>query len=89
MHWQDSGWLAASPRDGQVVLVDDEDLMLVRKGDWQAKWPTLGFSINGRTLLAASPAMITLPSGGGIVDSEARATLATLLTALQQQSIIS
>ena len=89
MYWEDSGWLAASPRDGQVVLVDDEDVMLVRKGDWQAKLPTLGLSINGRTLLAATPAMITLPSGGGTVDSEARATLATLLTALQQQGIIS
>ena len=89
MHWQGSGWLAASPRDGQVVLVDDEDVMLVRKGDWQAKWPTLGLSINGRTLLAATPAMITLPSGGGTVDSEARAKLASLLTALQQKGIIS
>ena len=89
MYWQDSGWLRAIPRDGQVVLVDDEEAMLVRKGDWQAKWPTLGLSINGRTLLAVAPAMITLPSGGGAVDSEVRATLATLLTALQQQGIIS
>ena len=89
MYWQGSGWLAASPRDGQVVLVDDEEAMLVCKGDWQAKWPTLGLSINGRTLLAATPAIITLPSGGGTVDSEARATLATLLAALRQLGIIS
>jgi hypothetical protein len=89
MYWQDSGWLAASPRDGQIVLVADEEVMLVRKGDWQSKWPTLGLSINGRTLLAATPAMIALPSGGGTVDSEARATLAALLAALQQQGIIS
>jgi hypothetical protein len=89
MHWQDSGWLAASPRDGQAVLVDDEEAMLVRKGDWQANWSTLGLAINGRTLLAATPAIIILPSGGSTVDSEARETLATLLTALQQQGIIS
>jgi hypothetical protein len=71
------------------VLVDDEEVMLVRKGDWQAKWPTLGLSINGRSLLAATPAIIAIPSGGGTVDSEARATLAALLAALQQQGIIS
>jgi hypothetical protein len=89
MYWQDSGWLAASPRDGQIVLLDDEEVMLVRHGDWQARWPTAGLTINGRTLLAATPAMIVPPSGGGTVDSEARATLTSLLTALQQQGIIS
>lgn len=89
LHWQGSAWLAEAPRDGQIVLVADEGLMLVHSAGWQASWPVAGLAIGGRTVLAALPATLAPPSGGSVVDSEARATLVTLLSALQQQGILS
>jgi hypothetical protein len=39
-------------------------------------------------VLAAPPVSIAAPSGGGTVDGEARATIAALIVALQQQGIL-
>jgi hypothetical protein len=88
LHWQGAGWLAQTPRDGQIVMIADESAMLVHDGSWQAQWPVTGLRIAGRTVLAASPDAVALPSGGSVVDSQARATLAVLVAALQQQGIV-
>ena len=88
LHWQGAGWLARTPRDGQIVMITDESAMLVHGGNWQAQWPVTGLRVAGRTVLAASPGAVALPSGGSVVDSQARATLAVLVAALQQQGIV-
>lgn len=88
LHWQGSAWLPVAPRDGQVVLVADEAVMLVYLGSWQANWPVAGLAIAGRAVLAADPATILPPMGGATIDIEARAALAALVVALQQQGIL-
>jgi Protein of unknown function (DUF2793) len=88
MQWQGSGWLAEPPRDGQIALVIDEMVMLVHQGSWQASWPVSGLAIAGRQVLAVPPASVPAATGGSTVDAQARATLAALIQALQQQGLI-
>lgn len=89
LHWQGAAWLAETPRDGQIALLADEGLMLIHCGSWRDQWPIAGLVVSGRTVLAVPPVNLVAPTGGAIIDSEARAVLAALLAALQQQGIIS
>jgi hypothetical protein len=89
VQWQGAAWLPETPRDGQIALLADEGLMLIYRGSWRDHWPVAGLSIAGRSVLAALPASLAAPSGGTVIDIQARAVLAALLTALQQQGIIS
>lgn len=88
LQWQGAGWSAEMPRNGQVALVADEAVMLAYRNGWQANWPVAGLAIAGRAVLAISPAAIAPPSGGTTIDSQARAALAALILALQQQGIV-
>jgi hypothetical protein len=88
MHWQGGGWLPVPPQNGQMALVLDEGLMLVHRAGWQALWPVAGLMIAGRNVLAAAPANVGPPSGGGNIDVQARAAVAAVITALQQQGIL-
>jgi len=76
MHWQGSAWLAEGPRDGQMVLVADDAVLLVHAGGWQ---------LLRRVDASAAPA---LPSGGATVDSEVRTAFAGLVIVLQQQGLL-
>ena len=89
LHWQGNAWLPETPRDGQIALLSDEGLMLIHRGSWRANWPVAGLAIAGRSVLAVPPVSVAAPGGGTTIDNEARATLAALLAALQQQGIIS
>jgi hypothetical protein len=88
VQWQGTDWLAIVPPEGQIALVADEGVMLVQRSGWQAHWPVSGLAIAGRTVLAGAPAHIEAPVGGVTVDTEARATVAALVAALQEQGIL-
>jgi hypothetical protein len=89
VQWDGSGWAVQPPRAGLVVVVADEAAMLVADGSgWLSHWPCAGLGIGGRAVLAAAPASVAPPSGGTVVDAEARAVLASLLAALVAQGII-
>lgn len=88
MHWQGTSWLPVQPRDGQIVLVADENMMMVYRGGWQERWPVAGLSVGGRSVLAVPPAAVLPPDGGVIVDVEARTAIAELIFALQQQGLL-
>lgn len=88
LHWQADGWLADAPRNGLMAFVADEALMLVHADGWQARWPVAGLIIGGRSVLAAPPAAIAVPTGGSTIDIEARNAIAALLTALQAQALL-
>ncbi|WP_017669056.1 DUF2793 domain-containing protein [Sandarakinorhabdus sp. AAP62] len=89
LHWQGAAWLPETPRDGQIALLVDEGLMLIHRGNWRDLWPVAGLVVSGRAVLAVPPVSLAAPSGGAIIDSEARTVLTALLAALQQQGIIS
>jgi hypothetical protein len=88
VQWQGQGWLAESPREGQVALVRDEAVLMVYRGGWQVHLPVSGLSIMGRSVLGAPPASVAAPSGGTFVDSEVRAVLSNLLNVLREQGIL-
>jgi hypothetical protein len=88
MHWQGNGWLPESPVDGQIVLVQDEAIMLLYRAGWQPQLPVAGLIVNGQPMLQGVPAGIANPAGGTIIDTEARTTLAALITALQAHGLL-
>ena len=88
VHWQGAGWLAVPPRDGQIALVADEEVMLVFQGDWQSLWPAGGLAIAGRAVLSAAPVAVVAPSGGSTVDAQSRTAIAAVIAALRQQGIL-
>lgn len=89
MQWQGSGWLAVVARPGQLALVVDEGVMLIFRQSWQSLWPVAGLEVAGRSVLAATPTTISLPSGGATVDSQARTAIAAIVALLIQQGIAS
>lgn len=88
MHWQGSGWLPEAPVDGQIVQVRDEAIMMVHRAGWQAQWPVAGLVVGGRTVLQGPAASVAGPSGGTMIDAEARSTLALLIAALQAHGLL-
>jgi hypothetical protein len=88
VHWQGAAWLAQTPRDGQIAMVADEAIMLVFLGSWRNHLPVAGLTIGNRAVLSASPVAVAPPAGGGTIDAEARAALAAVMMALQQQGVL-
>lgn len=88
MHWQGNGWLAETPVDGQIVLVQDEAIMMLHRAGWQPQWPVAGLAVGGRAMLQGPAASIAGPTGGTIIDAEARTTLAALIAALQAHGLL-
>lgn len=77
MHRNGEVWIAEAPRDGQVVLVADNGVLMVHAGGWQLV----------RRVEAA--AAVEQPTGGTIIDSEARVAIMALITVLQRHAIVS
>lgn len=84
------GWSFVDPRDGCLAFVRDEGVFAVRiGGSWRADaWPVRALSVGGRTMLAATPAALSPPAGGAVIDVEARATLLELTNLLRGMGII-
>lgn len=87
--FDDSGWSAIVPRDGCIAFVRDEGVFIhFAAGAWRDGWPVPSLEVRGRPVLASAAAAVTPPSGGTVIDVEARATLAQLLGALQGSGLI-
>lgn len=88
--WTGFGWSFRAPVEGMLAWVADEGVFTVfRGGAWSGPgWPAPGLEIGGRLVLGAEPVAIAPPSGGTMIDAEARAAIAALATALQGQGII-
>lgn len=83
------GWHFAEPVVGCVAWIVEEAVFSVYAGDWSTGgWPATGLRVAGRDVLSATPASIAGPVGGLVVDSECRAALAYLLTALKDQGVV-
>jgi len=84
------GWRFLAPRSGMRVEVADEDMIYRHDG---AAWrpddlrPD-GVYLEGLKIIGARAAPVADPTGGSVVDGEARAALAQLLAALRSHGLI-
>jgi hypothetical protein len=83
-----AGWDFEPAFEGLLLWVEDEGAHLIWRDGWQALWPVRGLLVEGRPVLAAPAATVALPSGGSVVDSEARAVLVQLVSRLQEQGLL-
>ena len=84
-----SGWSFVAPVEGCVAFVRDEGIFIhYAGGQWRDAWTVPTLAVGGMTLSGSSPAAVTTPDGGLVVDVEARAALGQLLTTLRASGVI-
>lgn len=89
MTWDGHGWIAIdAPAGTSAFIVDEGSTSLRTPAGWSTGWPVGGLTIAGRAVLAAAPTAVPLPSGGAVIDIEARAGMAALVVALRAQGIV-
>lgn len=88
--WDGTVWSFAAPRAGMLVFVEDEGVVGVFTGSGWAvdSLPVGGIEVGGAQMFAAARADVAAPTGGSVVDAEARAALAALLAYLRTQGIL-
>jgi hypothetical protein len=88
-HYDGFGWVFTSPVKGCLAWIVDEAAFSVYDGSWSTGgWPAEGLRISGRQVLAAAPVSVAPAAGGSVVDTQCRATLDQLLSALRDQGIV-
>lgn len=88
--WTAGGWRFVEAFDGFAVWSRaDECNAHFAEGDWVVgALRGRRVLVNGEQVVGARQPAIPVPSGGGTIDAEARATLATVLAALQFHGLI-
>ena len=83
------GWQFSAPVKGTLALVQDAGVFAFFDGLWRADgWPVASLSVGGRSVLAAPAVSVSVPAGGGVVDSECRQAVDSLISALRAQGVI-
>jgi hypothetical protein len=88
--WSTGGWRFIAPFEGLAVWVI-ADSMQARwtGGQWQVGRETAqGYWVSGIRVVGAQQAAIAAPSGGQTIDSEARAAVSLILSALETHGLI-
>ena len=88
--WTVGGWRFVAPRDGMSVWsATDGCPVTFATGQWRVgRLAGTSVAIGGLQVVGARAAAIAAPTGGGVVDTEARATLAAVLGALRHHGLI-
>ncbi len=88
--WTEGGWRFIMPHRGIAVEVRDHGHRFVFDGeDWQADGLRHdGLYIEQHKIVGARQPAIATPSGGVVVDVEARSTIAALLATLRMHGLI-
>lgn len=88
--WSAGGWLFIPPREGCLVWVHD-DGTYGRFGPFGwvfGDWPASALVIGGLKVIGARGAAVADPSGGSVIDAEARAAITGLLARLREHGLI-
>jgi len=88
--WSEGGWRFVPPRAGMRVAVGDRDHALFHDG---AEWRACairgdGLYVDDQRVVGPRLAAIPAPSGGGVIDAEARSTVTDILVALRAHGLI-
>lgn len=88
--WTEGGWRYISPREGMTMQERISGTATVyRGGAWESGIVRAeSVQIGGQQVVGARSAAIATPSGGSVVDAEARAAVAAVLTALRSHGLI-
>lgn len=88
-HW-DGAWAISAPPDGTFCWIADEGVIAVFGGGiWNVDHlPLGGLRIGGTAMLGAAPIVIEGPTGGSVIDVQARAVLESLLAYLRTQGLV-
>ena len=84
------GWRFIAPREGMLVWVADEGAF-ARFGPYGwvfGDWPASALVVGGQKVVGSRAAAVGDPSGGAIVDSEARTALSAILERLREHGLI-
>lgn len=88
--WTANGWRFSSPQPGwRTWVMDRQGMMRFESGAWvdeEARHD--GYFVAGARVLAGRQSAIGAPAGGAMVDAEARAAIAAILTALRAHGLI-
>jgi hypothetical protein len=86
----DGGWRFVTPVAGCLAWVADLGLFAVRTdGGWMSDaWPARALRIGGADMLAPAAPAILSTAGGTTVDTEARATILSILNVLRYMGLI-
>lgn len=88
--WTDGGWRFAAPVPGMAIWTGGAAAFVRWDGGTWVPGALAGssLSIAGQQVVGARAGAIADPSGGGAIDSEARATVTQILSALRQHGLI-
>ncbi|EXS67914.1 DUF2793 domain-containing protein [Sphingobium sp. Ant17] len=88
--WTDGGWRFIAAQAGLRLLVADRDHALQHDGrEWRGGAERAdGLYVDELKVVGTRQPGITAPTGGVTIDSEARISIATMLTALRAHGLI-
>ncbi len=80
-----AGWTEVLPSEGCLAWDKESGVFAVfQNGSWNVDhWPVRALTVGGRPMLGAAVTGANAASGGNVVDVEARAVLAVVLTGLK------
>lgn len=84
------GWRFVMPFDGMTVFVRSQAApALYRANAWEVGTiRCTGLLVGGQQVIGARASAIANPSGGTVVDTEARVAIASILSAMRQHGLI-
>ena len=88
--WTEGGWRFVAPVPGMTVWKVDAGYRLYWTGAaWSdGNWPAAALTIDGQQVVGSRLGAISSPSGGTIIDVEARAAVDAVIVALRTHGLI-
>lgn len=87
--WTSGGWRFAAPRPGMLVWNKASGLWLRWTGSaWnEGIWPASALFIGAQQVVGPRLAEVPSPSGGTVIDAEARSAIAALIATLKSHGL--
>jgi hypothetical protein len=88
--WTSGGWRFVGPFEGlQLLDRSTQTISAYRSGSWELGIVrATALKIAGLQVVGARQSTIAAPSGGTLVDAQARASIASILSALQAHGLV-